>query len=194
MADTRPLNPRQQRFVEEYLVDLNGTQAAIRAGYAVRGADVQASRLLGDARIAAAITAGRVKLSERTEVSQDRVLKELARIGFSDMRKLMRWTGNAAKMDEDRAEDTGEVEISVANFVQLFDSDELDDDIAACISEISQTKEGVLKVKLYDKQAALVSIARHLGMFKDGAPQINLTVGVGLGSFYGEEPDECSPQ
>ena len=49
-ADTKPLNPRQAAFVREYLVDLNGTQAAIRAGYSPNGADVQAIRLLGNAK------------------------------------------------------------------------------------------------------------------------------------------------
>jgi phage terminase small subunit len=161
------MTPKQEAFVREYLIDLNATQAAIRAGYAAGSADVTGARLLGNASVAAAITKAQERRAIRTEITQDRVLAELAKIGFADMRKLLRWTGNLPKMDTDDAEQTGDVEISVANFIQLFDSDELDDDIAACISEISQTREGALKVKLHDKQAALVSIGRHLGMFKD---------------------------
>lgn len=161
------MNDKQRRFVEEYLIDLNATQAAIRAGYSAKTAYSAGQRLLKDVEVQRAVTDAQGKRSARTEITQDRVLQELARIGFADMRKLLRWTGNLPKMDEAKAEESGEVEISVANFVQLFDSDELDDDTAACISEISQTKDGALKVKLHDKRAALEAIGRHLGMFKD---------------------------
>lgn len=161
------LSEKQARFVAEYLIDLNSTQAAIRAGYSIKTAKQQGSRLLTNADVQAAVAKAQMKRAERTEITQDRVLEELAKIGFADMRKLLRWTGNLPQMDLEAAEDSGEVSISTANFVQLFDSDLLDDDTAACISEISQTKEGALKVKLHDKQAALVSIGRHLGMFKD---------------------------
>jgi phage terminase small subunit len=163
------MTPKQQRFVEEYLIDLKAGPAYRRAGY--KGDDnvcaVEGHRLLSNPKIAAAIERAMAKRSARTEITQDRVLEELARIGFADMRKLLRWTGNLPRMDEASAEESGEVEITAANFVQLFDSDELDDDVAACVSEISQTKDGALKVKLHDKQAALVAIGRHLGMFKD---------------------------
>jgi phage terminase small subunit len=159
------MTPKQQRFVEEYLIDLNATQAAIRAGYSDDTAYSQGQRLLKNVEVAAAIAEAQGDRSVRTEITADLVLKELAKIGFADMRKLLKWTGNLPRMDIDRAEETGEVEISAANFVRLFDSDELDDDIVGAISEISQTKEGALKVKLHDKQAALVNIGRHLGMF-----------------------------
>lgn len=161
------MTPKQEAFVREYLIDLNATQAAIRAGYSEATAAAAASRLLTDVKIATAVQQAKNARGARTEITQDRVLTELAKIGFSDMRKLLKWTGNLPKMDLDDDEASGDVEISVANFVQLFDSDTLDDDIAACIAEVSQTREGVLKVKLHDKQAALVSIGRHLGMFND---------------------------
>jgi phage terminase small subunit len=163
------MTPKQQRFVEEYLIDLNATAAYRRAGYTATGnaAEVNAARLLRNAKVAEAITAAQDSRSERTEITQDMVLRELAKIGFSDMRKLLKWGGTIDGFDETAAEENGEVRLSVANLVQLFDSDELDDDTAACVSEISQTKDGALKVKLHDKQAALVNIGRHLGMFKD---------------------------
>lgn len=161
------MTPKQQRFVEEYLIDLNATQAAIRAGYSPDTARAIGYENLTKPDIADAVAAAQAQRSARTEITQDRVLRELAKIGFADMRKLLRWTGNQPRMDVDAAEDSGEVEISVANFVGLFDSDELDDDTVGAIAEISQNKDGALKVKLHDKQAALVSIGRHLGMFKD---------------------------
>lgn len=159
------MTPKQQRFVEEYLIDLNATQAAIRAGYSAATAYSIGNENLSKPDISAAISAAQAQRADRTRITQDRVLKELARIGFSDMRKLLKWTGNQPVMDIVAAEDSGEIEITAANFITLFDSDTLDDDTAACISEISQTKEGAIKVKLYDKRAALVDIARHLGMF-----------------------------
>lgn len=174
------MTPKQQRFVEEYLIDLNGARAYRAAGYA--GDDnvcaVEAHRLLSNPNVAAAVAEAQSKRSARTEITADLVLKELAKIGFADMRKLLKWTGNLPRMDIERAEETGEVEISAANFVRLFDSDELDDDIVGAISEISQTKDGALKVKLHDKQAALVNIGKHLGMFTtkiehSGAVDIN---------------------
>ncbi len=68
------LTPKQARFVEEYLIDLNATQAAIRGGYAKKSADVEGSRLLVNARVAAALAAAQAKRAERTEITADYVL------------------------------------------------------------------------------------------------------------------------
>ncbi|MGO4840156.1 terminase small subunit, partial [Rhizobiaceae sp. 2RAB30] len=72
------LTPKQARFVEEYLIDLNATQAAIRAGYSQRYANDQAAQLLTKPQIRAAIDRKKVSRSERTEVTSDRVLREIA--------------------------------------------------------------------------------------------------------------------
>lgn len=161
------MTPKQQRFVEEYLIDLNATQAAIRAGYSADTAKVIGCENLTKPDIAAAVAEAQAKRSMRTNITQDQVVRELARIGFVDIRKVVTWTNAASGFDEDMAEDTGEVRISVANFVALVPSDQIDAETAAAISEISQTKDGALKVKLHDKRAALVDLGRHLGMFKD---------------------------
>lgn len=71
------LNPKQQRFVEEYLCDLNATQAAIRAGYSERTAYSQGQRLLKHAEVQKAIIEGQQKRAERVELSQDWVLARL---------------------------------------------------------------------------------------------------------------------
>jgi phage terminase small subunit len=81
----KPLGPKQARFVEEYLVDLNATQAAIRAGYASKNADVTGPRLLGNVGIASAVAHAQEKRSERLEITLDKWLRELAVIGFSDL-------------------------------------------------------------------------------------------------------------
>ncbi len=71
------LTPRQARFVDEYLIDLNATQAAIRAGYSAKNADKIGPRLVGESRVSAAIAEAQAKRSERITVSQDDVVKGL---------------------------------------------------------------------------------------------------------------------
>jgi hypothetical protein len=82
---SRPLTPKEARFVEEYLVDLNGTAAAARAGYAAASANRTAYELLQRPAVAEALAAAQQALSERTGITQERVVEELAKIGFADM-------------------------------------------------------------------------------------------------------------
>lgn len=161
MAD---LTPKQARFIEEYLIDLNATQAAIRAGYSARTAGQIGDENLKKPEIASALEIAMAKRSERTAITADRVLAELAKIGFADLRRAVQWRANVTGMVE---EEDGSQRLAVTNEVQLVDSDKLDDDTAAAIAEISQTAQGGLKIKLHDKKSALDSIGRHLGMFKD---------------------------
>jgi phage terminase small subunit len=81
-----PLTPRQQRFVEEYLCDLNGKQAAIRAGYSPKTAEVQAAQTLRIPKVQAALSAALARRSQRTAITQDTVLRELAVLAQSDIR------------------------------------------------------------------------------------------------------------
>jgi len=146
-----PLTLRQSRFVEEYLVDLNGKQAAIRAGYRSATAEAQASRLLRHVGVRVALENAMKARSERTEVTADRVLKELAKIAFSNMRDY--WPREGSTLDRLR----------------------LDEDRTAAIKEITidemVDRDGVLHrrthLKLHDKLGALTSLARHLGLFTD---------------------------
>ncbi len=141
--DARGLNPRQARFVDEYLIDLNATQAAIRAGYSVSTAEQQGPRLLDHVGVAAAIEAGKAKRAKKLEISAERVLTELAKLAFSDVRKLAKW-------DSLRSE--------------LLPSDEIDDDAAATIESIANTESGV-KLTLHSKTRALELLGKHLGLF-----------------------------
>jgi phage terminase small subunit len=77
IPDDGEFTPRQQRFIEEYPIDLNGTKAAIRANYSENGADVQACRLLGNARIQEAIQKRRAVLAEKADLSVAKVLDTL---------------------------------------------------------------------------------------------------------------------
>jgi phage terminase small subunit len=85
------LTDRQRRFIDEYLIDLNATRAAVRAGYAPRHADAVASRIRRKPEIAAAIAQAQEERSQRTRVSADRVVEELARLAFADEGRALNW-------------------------------------------------------------------------------------------------------
>lgn len=160
------LNAKQQRFAQEYLVDLNATQAALRAGYSEKTAHSQGQRLLKHVEVAEAIAEAQAARSKRTGITQDKVLAELVRIGFSDIRKLVKWGRSPVSEGGENDAPNG---LNIYP-VELVPSDQIDEDTAAAVSEVSLTAQGV-KVKLHDKLAALDKIARHLGMFKDGQPE-----------------------
>lgn len=146
------LTRRQQRFVEEYLIDLNGSAAYQRAGYTARGnaAEVNAAKLLRNTQVAAAIELAMSERSYRTEITQDRVLKELARLAFFDIGMAFRDDGSLKpihEIDEDTRRALMGLEV-----VELHDADGM--------------PAGTLKkVKLANKIEALDRIMKHLGMF-----------------------------
>ena len=86
------LSLKKQRFVEEYLVDLNGTAAAIRAGYSIRSAKQIAHTLREDKEVDDAIERGQAELSRRTNVTSERVIRELANIAFYDPADVGVWS------------------------------------------------------------------------------------------------------
>lgn len=83
------MTPKQARFVEEYLVDLNATQAAIRAGYSEATANEQGARLLANVSVAAAINAAQAKRAERTQIDADYVLRRIIEIDQMDVLDIM---------------------------------------------------------------------------------------------------------
>jgi phage terminase small subunit len=158
MADKK-LTPKQERFVEEYLIDLNATQAAIRAGYSQRTAASIGEENLRKPEISAAIHAAKAARSERTGITQDRVLQELARIAFYDLRKLYREDGSLKaphEWDDDTAAALAGVEV-----VETKGNAEIGEEGARHIPEF------VKKAKVFDKNSALTLAMRHLGMLRD---------------------------
>lgn len=154
------LTDKQARFVEEYLVDLNATQAAIRAGYSAKSADKIGNELLGKTVVAAAVRAAQAERSKRTQITADWVLERLARIADADIRNVVQWGEAVAVRDAETGEDR------LVQGVALVDAADLRPDHAFAITEIAQTKDG-LRVKMADKRAALVDIGKHIGMFVD---------------------------
>lgn len=95
-----PASDRQEKFIREYLLDLNGKQAAIRAGYSPRSAEVQASRLLSNGKVAAAVAEEQQKRAERTRIDADWVLTTLAEEKTADLAALYDDAGNLRPMRE----------------------------------------------------------------------------------------------
>lgn len=151
------LTPKQMRFVDEYLVDFNATQAAIRAGYKAKTAHVIGAENLRKPKIAEEVARRQKDLQKRTEVSQERVVKELARIAFADV------TDYAYVMQAIIERDGVKVPVESAVIKETCD---LTDDQRAAIASIKQGANGV-EIKLHDKIKALELLGRHIGVFND---------------------------
>ena len=136
------LSSRQLRFIEEYLVDNNAKQAAIRAGYSPRSARERGCRLLQHPEIKERIRLGIEVRSRRLRLEADRVLSEYARIAFADLRRYFIRDKN--------------------NKLKLRAFDELSDDEAAAVATFSLGERA--RFKLHDKQRALDVIAQYLGL------------------------------
>jgi phage terminase small subunit len=147
------LTPKQQKFCEEYMVDLNGTQAAIRAGYSKRSAQIQAVENLSKPIIQSVISELKQKLSAKTGVTAERLINELAKIGFSNIQDY----------------------VSGDNLIT--DISKIPKEQAACIESIKTvtTTESYGKVtntrtqvsiKLYSKISAIELMGKHIGLFE----------------------------
>ena len=97
------MTPKQAAFVDEYLIDLNSTQAAIRAGYSAKTAEWIGPQLLGKTHVAAAIAKRMEDRSKRTEITQDRVLTDIELIKQDAMRKAFDKNGNEAMINHTSA-------------------------------------------------------------------------------------------
>ena len=160
-AITKAYTPLLQRFAEEYLVDLNGTQAMLRAGYngVAEGAATEASRALKHPKVQLKLSSSRRELSRRIAVSQERVLTELARHGFSDIRRFVRPDGQLIPLVElSEAEAAAVSEYTVKQVGTELDGD-------GNPQPIYETK-----IKLVPKGPALDGLAKHLGLYADAGP------------------------
>jgi phage terminase small subunit len=93
---SKELNPKQRRFVDEYLVDLNAKQAAIRAGYSPKTAESQGSRLLSHAKVSEAIQHGQAQIANKYEVTQEYVIEKLIENLDGSLREGQRGPANGA--------------------------------------------------------------------------------------------------
>ncbi|WP_127079657.1 terminase small subunit [Rhodomicrobium lacus] len=147
----RGLSARAAAFVREYLIDLNGTAAAVRAGYAERSARSTATALLKTPAVAAAIEAAQQERARRADVSADRVIEELGRLAFANIRDFI------------RVDAKGQPEINLA---AIADNRDLFASVASfdVIDIESGRRVGrTTKIRFHDKQAALTTLLKHLG-------------------------------
>ena len=155
------LSDKQQRFVEEYLIDLNATQAAIRAGYSTKTAEQIAYKLLQKSSVSEAVARAKADRSRRTGITQDRVLQELARVAFLNPADVLNL--NTAEVLDAAHEDNVRAISSVK--VKYIPHKDYDDD-GEIVIETAIERE----VKLCDKLKALDMICKHLGMYDKDKP------------------------
>lgn len=144
------LSAKQQLFVDEYLIDLNATQAYIRAGYKnFDSAGVEANKTLNIPKVRAAVDAAMAERSRRTGINQDRVLEEIAKLAFVNASDVID-VDSATVLPDAKPEDL------------------------ACIQsvKIKRTTKGKSvieerEIRFYDKKGSLELLGRHLGMFRD---------------------------
>jgi len=143
--------PKQLRFCQEYLIDLNATQAAIRSGYGRAGAATQGSLLLKQEKIQARIGELNKQRMKRININSDSVIKEIALIAFSNIGNVAEWTTNTVTLKESSRLTSGQM---------------------ASIQSIEEKLGkfgGALKIKLYDKPSALVMLCRYLNILDGNA-------------------------
>ena len=148
------LTPKQARFVEEYLIDFNATQAAIRAGYSKKTAGAIGSENLQKPEIIKALAQGSNEVIEQCGLSKERVIQELSRLALGDVRKLYSPNGSLKpihELDDDTAAMIGGIEV-----VEIGNEDGV----------VGRTK----KVKLWDKNTALTNAMKHFRLLEPEAP------------------------
>lgn len=150
------LTPKQAAFVSEYLVDLNATQAAIRAGYSAKTAYRTGADNLRKPQIAAALATAQGKRLKRAEVTADRVVEELAKVGFSNLLDYFRLTSQGEPY-VDLSEITPEQAAALAEL-------QVEDYVEGRGEDARQVRR--VRVKLADKLKALDQLAQHLGVAK----------------------------
>jgi phage terminase small subunit len=158
------LTPKQTRFVDEYLRDLNATQAAVRAGYSPSSAAEIGYENLRKPQIARAISEAFKARGERTRVSQDQVVREIAKSGFATILDVAEWTTDG---------------------VRFKGSDEIPPEAAGAIKSVKSVtttlEDGTIRVTreivLHDKIRALELLGRHLGIFTDKVQMVPPTDG-----------------
>lgn len=167
---TADLSDRQLLFIEEYMVDYNATRAATRAGYTDEydSAAVQGHRLLSNAKIAIIIKERQKQKLEQLGVTSDRVLAELAKLGFSNMADYMNVDGDGlphldfSNLTRDQAAALTEVTV-----------EEYWDEGAPAPMKEGDKKQAFgrpvkkVKFKLSDKRSALVDLGKHLRLFDE---------------------------
>ena len=164
------LTEKQKRFVDEYLIDLNATQAAIRAGYSSKSASEQGCRLLANVNVRACVDKAMAERSKRTGINADRVLWELGKIAFVNAIDVINMD-DATILSEAARDDTAAIASVKVKIIPGEDGDGVE-----------------REVRLADKLKALELCGKHLGMFTD---KLDITgpISINIVDDYGDEPE-----
>lgn len=155
----RKLTPKQERFVAEYLVDLNATRAATAAGYSPKSAEHLGYQLLQNPLVQVAIAVGQQKKAQRVELTQDRVIAEIMKIAFADPQDAFGPGG------------------------QLLPVKDMPEHIRRSLSSFKVTKKGgtesraaeeITEIKFWSKDSALEKLCRHMGLYADETVNLKL--------------------
>jgi phage terminase small subunit len=155
-AELRGLTPKQRRFVAEFSLDCNSTQAAIRAGYSRKNADKIGPELLGKTRVREAIDRRLAQIEARSTRKLDHVISELTAIGFSNMGDYLKFTDNGEPVI-DIGEHLTAGQLAAIRELVIEDFTVGRGDDARAVRRIT--------IKLHDKRAALFDLGRHFGAF-----------------------------
>jgi phage terminase small subunit len=157
-------NAKHELFAQELAKGVSASEAYVRVGY--KPDDGNASKL--STKVQDRVQEITSLAAAKCGVTIERVVTELAKIGFADIRKAVDWSG--VLVTEEDNPDGGDVLVIKhihSSHVRLISAADLDDDTAGAIAEVKQSPTGGLSLKLHDKRAALVDLGKHLGMFKD---------------------------
>ena len=143
------ITAKQERFCQEYVVDLNATQALIRAGYSARGAKQTANHLLTKPDLLALVDKLKKERADKIGVTAEMVVKELAKLAFTDLVDVVDITKNRQRLKTP------------------LEGDRVKLGAIAEITEITNGAKTTRRIKMHDKKGALELLGRHLGMFND---------------------------
>jgi phage terminase small subunit len=160
-------NDKQIRFCREYIIDHNGKQAAIRAGYSKKTAESIASRLLRNVKVKLYIKTIEQQVTEKLNIKAEDVIKELACIGFSKATDFI----TIQDIEVGRGKRKKIIRAAVAKLTADVEPGKL-----PAIAEIKQTEHGI-GIKTHDKVRSLELLGKHLGIFEaDNSQKGTITV------------------
>jgi phage terminase small subunit len=172
-ASTQPpgeaLSPKHEAFVQAYITNGMNAVKAYQAAYprsSEKAARSNATRLMENDGIQARIAEIMAVGAERAEVTAEEVIRELKKLGFSCIGKAVTWRNEVVTQELEGGEE-GETRTVMVPRVTIVPTEDLDKATLDAIAEVSQQANGALRVKMHDKHAALVSLGRHLGLFRD---------------------------
>lgn len=185
MAEEKKMTSAQKRFCDEYLIDLNATRAYKVAYHCKKDetASAAGSRMLGNVKVQEYISKKQKEIEKRTEITQDKVIKELANIAFSNGTDFAQIVER--QYEENIYDDDGNcigTKPKKYKCLELTATEKLTDEQKAAIAGIKQTTNGI-EIKTNDKVKALELLGKHLGIFneklelsQDKPFEVNITI------------------